>query len=343
MSRAMACCKLRDAMSCVKCGHEVVAQAKFCGHCGYRVAVECPSCGILNPTEGLFCYDCGWSLTASKAEPSEPAPSAPSQPAPGGSGCPRCGSTNEPGSVYCYHCGLPLEEENQAENGAATEHAEYTHPYKSPRTRANWTVGLLIVTCIMYALQIAYTYELLTLIEEVGIPLERIYDAVETTARLWVLILLVYIPTAVAFLMWMHRASRNLRALGAHGQRFSPGWAVGWWFVPIMFFFLPYQAMAEIWRGSDPNQVEEDDLGWFDWRDRSVSSLLGWWWGLWIVSDLLGLATRGFGADIVPTSTDLTWMLIGDALTIAAGVLAILVVRRITDRQDEKMRRVATG
>ena len=57
-------------------------------------------------------------------------------------------------------------------------------------------------------------------------------------------------------------------------MRFTPGWAVGWYFVPIAWFWKPYQAMAEIWRASR-NPAE--------WRGEPVSPLLAGWWVLWIV------------------------------------------------------------
>ena len=59
------------------------------------------------------------------------------------------------------------------------------------------------------------------------------------------LLFLLWVATAVFFLMWMFRASKNLQSLQSYSQRFSAGWAVGWWFIPIMSFFRPYQVMAE--------------------------------------------------------------------------------------------------
>ena len=47
-----------------------------------------------------------------------------------------------------------------------------------------------------------------------------------------------------------HRANYNARQLGAADMRFTPGWAVGWHFIPIAWFWKPYQAMTEIWRAS---------------------------------------------------------------------------------------------
>ena len=62
---------------------------------------------------------------------------------------------------------------------------------------------------------------------------------------------------------------------------------MGWYFVPIAWFWKPYQAMREIWRASvNPS----------DWRGAPVSPLLRWWWGLWMVP-FWGLSIVDWAAD----------------------------------------------
>src|SRR5262245_61248809 len=61
---------------------------------------------------------------------------------------------------------------------------------------------------------------------------------------------IVVVTSAVLFLRWIHRANWNARALGAQGMEFSPGWSIGWYFVPFANLWKPYQAMREIWRAS---------------------------------------------------------------------------------------------
>ena len=53
----------------------------------------------------------------------------------------------------------------------------------------------------------------------------------------------------------------------------SPGWAVGWYFVPIANLWKPYQAMKEIWR------VNVSD---------TTPSIFPWWWLFWILTSFLG-------------------------------------------------------
>ncbi len=93
-------------------------------------------------------------------------------------------------------------------------------------------------------------------------------------AIFWVTGMPIWLITAVLVLIWIHRANHNARQLGAADMRFTRGWAVGWYFVPIAWFWKPYQVMSEIWRTSrNPSY----------WREQPVSLLLPWWWALWIV------------------------------------------------------------
>ncbi len=62
--------------------------------------------------------------------------------------------------------------------------------------------------------------------------------------------LLLYLVTAVVFGVWIVRAHKNLRALGIPNLTYTPGWAFGWFFIPILNFFRPYQAMKELWQAS---------------------------------------------------------------------------------------------
>ena len=314
-------------MDCPNCSREIVQQAKFCNYCGERVAVACPSCKTLNPPDSLFCSDCGWNLAEGHAVPDETTPESSelTPPRPVGLGCPRCGAANEPGSTYCFQCGLPLDKEPQPSSGTS---AVPTHAYRSPRIRAIWTSVLLVVTGIMTAIYLVMTVELLDLEQryEAGefLLLSQISDAEENLSDLIGFAALVGIATAIAFLFWIYRVSQNLYSLGAPGQRFSPRWAVGWWFIPIMFFFRPYQVMAEIWKGSvhrtSGAPIEH-------WKTESVSALVPWWWGLWIAAFVLA-----FFVDDGRKGIDLLW----SGVEICAAVLAVVVVWRTTNHQDEK-------
>jgi hypothetical protein len=89
------------------------------------------------------------------------------------------------------------------------------------------------------------------------------------------------LATGVVFLAWIYRAARNLPALGARTPRFSPGWAVGWFLVPVMHLFRPYEVVKEIWAASGPPEHAGGGAA-------RGTRLLGWWWALWVLTTALG-------------------------------------------------------
>lgn len=142
-----------------------------------------------------------------------------------------------------------------------------------------------------------------------------------------------FIATVVVFSMFTHHTCANAHALGARGMEFSPGWAVGWYFIPIMNLFKPYHAVKEMHQALDPAAGSDD------WRLLGASpSVVGWWWAAWLVTNFLGnVAAR------VTFSSDPTILGIEPWVDVAAGlmdvvltVLAVMVVRSLTGRQERK-------
>jgi hypothetical protein len=86
----------------------------------------------------------------------------------------------------------------------------------------------------------------------------------------------IMIVGGIAILMWIFRANKNARALGADLE-VSAGWAVGWYFIPIANLWKPYQAMKEIWQASVNPRY---------WRAQNRSALLPWWWLFWLASNI---------------------------------------------------------
>src|SRR6187551_1814201 len=59
--------------------------------------------------------------------------------------------------------------------------------------------------------------------------------------------LLPYAVLGIFFLLWMGRAYHNLSRSDVGKLEYSPGWAVGAWFIPIVNLFMPCSVMDEIW------------------------------------------------------------------------------------------------
>ena len=76
---------------------------------------------------------------------------------------------------------------------------------------------------------------------------------------------------------WIYRAYSNLGAFHAGGLKSTPITAVGGWFIPILGIYLPWRAMNEIWRASDP-EFRIDPMRPFAWQMSMSSPLVTFWW-----------------------------------------------------------------
>jgi Domain of unknown function (DUF4328) len=137
---------------------------------------------------------------------------------------------------------------------------------------------------------------------------------------------LLALPIVVVFLVWFYQARRNAGLLDWR-QRLSTGWAIGGWFVPVIFLWFPYMIMADVWRAGLPAS------------ERPRFALLpGAWWTCWILAWLTGythetIMSSGPGyqstASMHSFIFDGTWL---SALMAAiAAVLLAVIIRRVSN------------
>lgn len=216
--------------------------------------------------------------------------------------------------------------------------------YASPRGMARLAEIALGIQAIALAVGAASTFQEITLLRNVvdgeyaAMPDAEFWALLDANDSRQALVALLYfatfIFTIITFLMWQRRIRKNADYIGITRIRFSMARVIGWWFVPIMAIFRPYQVMKEMWQ-SNYHSVNEQP----DWRDSTVSGLLGWWWGLFLVGGWIGSAA----ARIYFRNDDIDSLIIGDWLDIGssmllmvAAALAIALVREITAFQESK-------
>jgi hypothetical protein len=149
---------------------------------------------------------------------------------------------------------------------------------------------------------------------------------------------IVVLLTAVSFLAWIYRAHKNLRALGATDLKYSPGWAIGGFFIPFLNIVRPYQVVSEIWRAS------AGEMRWSGggaWIYAQTPVFIAVWWGSWLtlgILDSLGAFTLfgALGADqlLVATRYRIFYYIVG----VASAALAITVVQKTNARQESAHR-----
>lgn len=147
--------------------------------------------------------------------------------------------------------------------------------------------------------------------------------------------ILLRIGTIIFLLIWEYRAFNNLPALKATNLEFSPGWAIGWWFIPFANLVKPYQVMSELWNASDSD---------FDPKASFLSNrigspkIIGCWWGIWILSNISGRVSNTMGnaqSQYFPVALAITSILSG-----IAAILIIIIIKNITQQQELRFQKL---
>ncbi len=140
--------------------------------------------------------------------------------------------------------------------------------------------------------------------------------------------LAVFIVSGFLILRWIHRANYNARQLGAKDMEFTPGWSIGYYFIPILTLWKPFQAMKEIWKAShNPD----------NWTTEKAGSILGLWWFLWIVTNMLGQAVfrMSTGAEELSELMNLNIITqVSDALAIPLALVTLSIINSIYQAQS---------
>lgn len=97
---------------------------------------------------------------------------------------------------------------------------------------------------------------------------------------------------------WIYRAHANLKLTDLPDTGYSPGWAVGWFAIPIASLFKPFQAMKALWVASHGLSYE---------AEPSAPGVMWVWWLCWIFSSLFGFGeTLGMINVLVFVSTSVS-------------------------------------
>ena len=142
--------------------------------------------------------------------------------------------------------------------------------------------------------------------------------------------------TAILVLTWVHRANYNARQLGAVELEFTPLWAVGSYLVPVVWFWMPFRAMKEIWQASSSP---------LQWRREPGSGLVDWWWALWITAFSAWIVDEVIIQSLSGMEAFMGWAgIISPCLEIPAALLLLVIASRVHGMQMEHYRSpVATG
>lgn len=136
------------------------------------------------------------------------------------------------------------------------------------------------------------------------------------------------VATAVVYLCWLWRVRVNAEVFDASRHRMGRGWTIGGWFCPVVNLWFPRRIVADTWEASAPRGA------------RGGHGLVNAWWTVWLVGLFVGRFAYSSSRN-AETADELREaakaMLVSDAVDIAAAVLAVVVVLRLTRMQERKV------
>ncbi|MGQ4417119.1 DUF4328 domain-containing protein [Streptomyces sp. SAS_269] len=137
-----------------------------------------------------------------------------------------------------------------------------------------------------------------------------------------------WLACGVVFVVWLHRVRVNAEVFRPDGHSKARAWVFAGWVVPLANFWFPRRVVLDVWDSSGP-------LG-----APPRHGLVNLWWTLWLVSTGVGrlmadlYASAATGQEFRDAAVQ---MMAADAVDIAAAALAILLVVRLTRRQQERV------
>lgn len=179
-----------------------------------------------------------------------------------------------------------------------------------------------------YAVAVAVTQGLFmaAIVANLGVVVALLYgaSAVAAYAAASDLVLMgCYLVAALVFGVWTWRVVANARTFKP-SMNASPGWAVGWYFVPIASLWKPFGYMQETWDASSARM------------SRHGSMLLRWWWGLWIGSTILSSIGTQFARGEEGLGLGAGMVIVSLTARLVLGVLVTRMALTLADLQRAK-------
>ena len=136
-------------------------------------------------------------------------------------------------------------------------------------------------------------------------------------------VIVSFVVGGLLILRWIHAVNANAH-LYSGGMNVGPGWNVGFFFVPIANLWKPFQGLSETWQASNSHSP-------------GLPIWVRWWWGLWLVSNLIFGASfwMGFQANTFRSvSVDAFLDILSAIVSLPLALLLIRLIRSLTAAQE---------
>jgi Ca2+/Na+ antiporter len=201
----------------------------------------------------------------------------------------------------------------------------------------NWLLGLLVFAILLSVVSMisgALEHQLLVSIRDGTFSLQdNITARAEASdTRQAVIGGVQFASTLLIFIVWLvwtFKSSKYANALGASETGFTPGWSVGWYFIPFANLVQPYRALVRIIKATRSP---------VDWKKGAGGMLpLAWWLSFWIdrIADRVSFWTAMQAEEVQELILSGQVSFVSDCLSIVSyALMALLVLRMFGDQRQ---------
>jgi hypothetical protein len=196
--------------------------------------------------------------------------------------------------------------------------------YRPLRALSRWAIRALVVAGLVDVVAFAVELNDRRILSSglPGLTQLELYEGTRDAVALAQLAALAV--TAIVFFVWLHRAHRNLLELGADSVRCSSRMAIGVWFIPMLNLIRPKHVLDDVWRGSNPEEARG-------------SNVVGLWWTAFLLSWIVGNMSGATSTETLDAlGRQNTFELASSGLSVVAAVVAVAMVRGISERQERR-------
>ena len=212
--------------------------------------------------------------------------------------------------------------------------------FVSPLGLRSFTQLALVVFCMFSFVQMGSSFMQISLLNEaVSGPgpdwQQRATSNDQREIAVTLVQLVIFIVVGIISLKLLHRLRSNVDHLWASGLDSTPGWSVGWFFIPFAHLWKPLGATRQTWQAS---------MSPASWQSVEAPGALGLWWFFWILGTIVGRV----GAQFAKFAEDLnsliiaTWIDLGHAgLMLVSAICFLSLLNGITNSQMTTYNRLA--
>ncbi len=138
--------------------------------------------------------------------------------------------------------------------------------FLNPKDLSEWTkrlLYLLIIISIISIISDIKEYKLLSDIQNgiytsKAIVMEKAQSNDKRQQEIAIVNLGISVLSLIFLFIWIHRVNHNGHLFDDSVMKISPGWSVGYFFIPILSLWKPYEILKEIWMVSiNPNELKK--------------------------------------------------------------------------------------